>query len=100
MSAARSVVRLATLALLVLAATRGAAQAPAMPPATTLVPLRVVDPTFIDTTTSACVDFYQYATGDWLAQDTVPPAYTSRDVTRDLADHNTQVDRHGLVVSA
>ena len=57
MSAPRSAVRLATLALLVLAATGGAAQAPAMPPAKTLVPLRVVDATFIDTTTSACVDF-------------------------------------------
>ena len=54
MSAPRSAVRLATLALLVLAATGGAAQAPAMPPAKTLVPLRVVDATFIDTTTSSC----------------------------------------------
>ena len=93
MSAARSVVRLATLALLVLAATRGAAQAPAMPPATTLVPLRVVDPTFIDTTTSACVDFFQYATGAWLAHDTVPPEYASSGVTRDMADRNELVVR-------
>src|SRR2546426_3195838 len=93
MSAPRSAVRFATLALLVLAATRGAAQAPAMPPATTLVPLKVVDPTFIDTTTSACVDFFQYATGAWLAHDTIPPEYASSGVTRDMADRNELVVR-------
>src|SRR5437773_12222625 len=96
MSAARSVVRLATLALLVLAATRGAAQAPAMPPATTLVPLRVVDPAWIDTTTSACVDFFQYANGAWLAHDTIPAAYASSGVRRDMADRNEVVVRSVL----
>ena len=93
MSAPRSAVRLVTLALLVLAVTPGAAQTPAMPPATTLVPLRVVDPTFIDTTTSACVDFFQYATGAWLAHDTIPPEYASSGVTRDMADRNELVVR-------
>ena len=96
MSAPRSAVRIAALALLALAATRGAAQAPAMPPATTLVPLRVVDPTFIDTTTTACVDFFQYATGAWLAHDTIPPEYASSGVTRDMADRNELVVRSVL----
>ena len=44
MSATRSAVRLASLALLVLAATRGAAQTPTLLPATSLVPLSVVEP--------------------------------------------------------
>src|SRR2546422_8165366 len=96
MSAPRSAVRLATLALLTLAATRGAAQTPTMPPATTLVPLKVVDPTWIDTTTSACVDFFQYANGAWLAHDTIPAAYGSSGVGRDMADRNELVVRSVL----
>src|SRR5438093_10505907 len=96
MSASRSAVRLASLALLVLAATRGAAQTPTLPPATSLVPLRVVDPAWIDTTTSACVDFFQYANGAWLAHDTIPAAYASSGVGRDMADRNELVVRSVL----
>ncbi len=93
MSATRSAVRLASLALLVLAATRGAAQTPTLPPATNLVPLRVVDPAWIDTTTSACVDFFQYANGAWLSHDTIPAAYASSGVGRDMSDRNELVVR-------
>src|SRR6266566_1802447 len=93
MSATRSAVRLASLALLVLAATRGAAQTPTLPPATSLVPLRVVDPAWIDTTTSACVDFFQFANGAWLAHDTIPAAYASSGVGRDMSDRNELVVR-------
>src|SRR6266550_6727858 len=93
MSATRSAVRLASLALLVLAATRGAAQTPTLPPATSLVPLRVVDPAWIDTTTSACVDFFQYANGAWLSHDTIPAAYASSGVGRDMSDRNELVVR-------
>src|SRR5436190_3308376 len=93
MSATRSAVRLASLALLVLAATRGAAQTPTLPPATSLVPLRVVDPAWIDTTTSACVDFFQYANGAWLSHDTIPAACASSGVGRDMSDRNELVVR-------
>src|SRR5439155_882856 len=78
------------------ATARGAAQGPATPalPAPgTLVPLRVVDPAWIDTTTSACVDFFQYANGAWLAHDTIPAAYASSGVGRDMADRNELVVR-------
>src|SRR5947208_8307416 len=93
MSATRSAVRLASLALLVLAATRGAAQTPTLPAASSLVPLRVVDPAWIDTTTSACVDFFQYANGAWLSHDTIPAAYASSGVGRDMSDRNELVVR-------
>ena len=91
--------RFPVLALLVLATARGAAQGPATPalPAPgTLVPLRVVDPAWIDTTTSACVDFFQYANGAWLAHDTIPAAYASSGVGRDMADRNELVVRSVL----
>ena len=83
--------RFPVLALLVLATARGAAQGPATPalPAPgTLVPLRVVDPAWIDTTTSACVDFFQYANGAWLAHDTIPAAYASSGVGRDMVEND------------
>src|SRR5438309_1046072 len=99
MFSSRSAGRFPVLALLVLATARGAAQGPATPalPAPgTLVPLRVVDPAWIDTTTSACVDFFQYANGAWLAHDTIPAAYASSGVGRDMADRNELVVRSVL----
>src|SRR2546425_3512862 len=101
MSASRSAVRVLSLALVAaaLVATRSAAQTPAppqLPAASSLVPLRVVDPAWIDTTTSACVDFFQYANGAWLAHDTIPAAYASSGVGRDMSDRNELVVRSVL----
>ncbi len=98
MSASRSAIRVLSLALVAaaLVATRSAAQTPAppqLPAASSLVPLRVVDPAWIDTTTSACVDFFQYANGAWLAHDTIPAAYASSGVGRDMSDRNELVVR-------
>src|SRR6266540_4304232 len=98
MSASRSAIRVLSLALVVaaLVATRSAAQTPAppqLPAASSLVPLRVVDPAWIDTTTCACVDFFQYANGAWLAHDTIPAAYASSGVGRDMSDRNELVVR-------
>jgi putative endopeptidase len=62
-----------------------AAQAPGD---STLPPLRVVDPRYIDSTASACTDFFQYANGAWLDHDTIPPEYSSSGVQREMTDRN------------
>ena len=59
-------------------------------------PLKVVDVRWIDTTVSACVDFSKYANGAWLAHDTIPAAYSSSGVTRDMSDRNELVVRSVL----
>jgi predicted metalloendopeptidase len=58
-----------------------------------LPPLKVVDLTAIDTTVSACTDFFQYANGAWLARDTIPGDYSYSGVGRDMADRNELVVR-------
>jgi putative endopeptidase len=62
----------------------------------TLAPLRVIDPAFIDTTAKACVDFFQFANGGWLRTDTIPAAYASSGVSRDMGDRNELVVRSVL----
>ncbi len=59
-------------------------------------PLKVVDIRWMDTTVSACTDFAQFANGAWLAQDTIPAAYSSSGVTRDMSDRNELVVRSVL----
>src|SRR5262245_5773272 len=59
-------------------------------------PLKVVDVRWIDSTASACVDFSRYANGAWLAHDTIPAAYSSSGVTRDMSDRNELVVRSVL----
>src|SRR5437773_1711920 len=59
-------------------------------------PLKVVDVRWIDTTAAACVDFSQFANGAWLAHDTIPAAYSSSGVTRDMSDRNELVVRSVL----
>ena len=81
------------LVLAALAASRAGAQAPAD---TSLPPLRVVEPRWIDTTAAACTDFFQYANGAWLAHDTIPAAYSSSGVSRDMSDRNELVVRSVL----
>jgi putative endopeptidase len=84
---------LAALALTLSTPTIVAAQSsPPLIPA----PLKVVDIRWIDTTTSACTDFFQYANGAWLAHDTIPAAYSSSGVTRDMGDINELVVRSVL----
>jgi putative endopeptidase len=71
-------------ALLLLGAAAGAQQPASVVP----LPLKVVDVSFIDTTAKACSDFFQYANGAWLAKDTIPAAYSSSGVGRDMSDRN------------
>ena len=61
-----------------------------------LAPLRVIDATMIDAAAKACSDFFQFANGAWLAHDTIPAAYSSSGVSRDMADRNELVVRSVL----
>ncbi len=45
---------------------------------------------------AACTDFSQFANGAWLAHDTIPAAYASSGVTRDMSDRNELVVRSVL----
>ncbi len=84
----RAAAALAALALLALTPARAAAQGAPTPLPAADQPLKVLDPAFIDRTANACADFMQYANGAWLAHDTIPAAYSSSGVTRDMNDHN------------
>lgn len=61
-----------------------------------LSPLKVLDPAYMDTTVKACTDFSRFANGGWLAHDTIPAAYSSSGVFRDMADRNELVVRSVL----
>ena len=45
----------------------------------------------MDTTTSACADFYQYANGGWLAANPIPAAYPAWGVANVLNEKNRDV---------
>ncbi|SOD03387.1 endothelin-converting enzyme Metallo peptidase. MEROPS family M13 [bacterium JGI 053] len=62
-------------------------------PATPLRPLKVVDVAMVDTTAKACTNFFQYATGQWLKHDSIPAAYSSSGVGRDMQDRGELVVR-------
>ncbi len=70
-----------------------AQQGPADPGAVLLPPLRVIDPGYLDRTANACTNFYQFANGGWLKRDTIPAAYASSGVSRDMSDRNELVVR-------
>jgi len=70
--------------------------APSLAAQGTLPPLKVVDRLWVDTTANACTDFFQYANGGWIAHDTIPAAYSSSGVTRDMSDRNELVVRSVL----
>jgi putative endopeptidase len=78
-----------------LLAARAAAQ-PQQPASIVPVPLKVIEPAFIDTTAKACTDFFRFANGAWLAKDTIPAAYSSSGVARDMSDRNELVVRSVL----
>ena len=84
------------LPVLALAPARAAAKGATTPLPAAGAPLKVLDPAFIDRTANACADFMQYANGAWLAHDTIPAAYSSSGVTRDMSDHNELVVRSVL----
>jgi putative endopeptidase len=82
-----------TVAMLAIAAH---AQTDAASAGPRLSPLKVLDPAYMDTTVKACTDFSRFANGSWLAHDTIPAAYSSSGVSRDMADRNELVVRSVL----
>jgi predicted metalloendopeptidase len=50
-----------------------------------------LDPADLDPTCKACDDFYQYATGGWMKNHPLPPAYSRLGSFGALADQNQQV---------
>jgi len=53
-----------------------------------LPPLKVIDPAYMNRNAKACVDFFDFANGGWFAHDTIPAAYSSSGVGRDMSDRN------------
>ncbi|OYV64952.1 MAG: hypothetical protein B7Z72_12685, partial [Gemmatimonadetes bacterium 21-71-4] len=86
----------AAMAFAVLAASCKVAELPPAGDATALKPLKVVDPAYMDTTVKACTDFFAFANGTWLRTDTIPAAYSSSGVFKDMADRNELVVRSVL----
>jgi len=58
--------------------------------------LRVIDTAYIDRTANACVDFFQFANGRWMAGDTIPAAYSVSGVPIDMRNRNELVVRSVL----
>src|SRR6476620_10926291 len=71
--------------------TASARPAVPIPPA-----LKVFDPSFIDTSANACQDFFAFANGGWVKRDTIPAAFSSSGVSKDMTDRNELVVRSVL----
>lgn len=82
-----------TVGLATSAGAQGAGPSAALAP---LPVLRVIDPAYVDTSAHACTDFFQFANGHWLAHDTIPAAYSTSGVGRDMSDRNELVVRSVL----
>jgi putative endopeptidase len=61
-----------------------------------LAPLKVIDTAYMNRGAKACVDFFEFANGAWLARDTIPASYSSSSVGRDMGDRNELVVRSVL----
>ncbi len=78
-----SIRRLASAALVTLGAVTAGAQAPAVS--------RPIDRANMDTTCTACRDFYQYANGGWQSRASIPAAYAVWGSFQQLGDKNEAV---------
>ncbi|HZK78290.1 MAG TPA: M13 family metallopeptidase [Gemmatimonadaceae bacterium] len=58
--------------------------------------LKVFDPAFIDKSVNACTDFFAFSNGAWLKNDTIPAAFASTGVSKDMTDRNELVVRSVL----
>lgn len=77
-----------------------AQRAPASDSALPAVPipptLKVFDPSYIDKSANACHDFFSFANGAWVKRDTIPAAFSSSGVAKDMQDRNEIVARSVL----
>ena len=60
------------------------------------MPLKVLDPSYMNTSVSACTDFFQFANGGWLKRDTIPAAFSTSGVGKEMTDNNEMVVRSVL----
>ncbi|HEY0527719.1 MAG TPA: M13 family metallopeptidase [Gemmatimonadaceae bacterium] len=58
--------------------------------------LKVFDPSFVDKTVNACQDFFAYANGEWVKHDTIPAAFSTSGVGKEMTDVNELVVRSVL----
>jgi putative endopeptidase len=58
--------------------------------------LKVFDPSFVDRSVNACQDFFAFANGEWFKHDTIPAAFSTSGVTKDMTDANELVVRSVL----
>jgi putative endopeptidase len=65
-------------------------------PAVPVPTLKVFDPSYIDTSVNACQDFFAFANGAWVKRDTIPAAFSSSGVSKDMTDRNELVVRSVL----
>jgi putative endopeptidase len=75
--------RFGTAALVVLGAATAAAQSTSVS--------RAIDKSNMDTTCTACQDFYEYANGGWQSRATIPAAYAVWGSFQQLSDKNEAV---------
>lgn len=79
-----------------LAPSRAAAQSASRESAVPISPtLKVFDASYIDTSANACQDFFAFANGAWIKRDTIPAAFSSSGVGKDMTDRNELVVRSG-----
>ncbi|MEO7041329.1 MAG: M13 family metallopeptidase [Gemmatimonadaceae bacterium] len=98
-SRARLAVRIAVAFLVATACTAThplGAQSTAASSAVPIPPLKVFDPAYMDPTAHACRDFFAFANGGWLNKDTIPAAFSSSGVSKDMSDRNELVVRSVL----
>ena len=50
-----------------------------------------LNPADLDRTANACVNFFQFADGGWVASHPIPPAYSSWGTFNTLGDHNQEI---------
>lgn len=58
--------------------------------------LKVFDPAYIDTSVNACQDFFDFANGAWIKHDTIPAAFSTSGVSKEMTDANELVVRSVL----